>query len=171
MKRTLTVVFVLVALAATVLAQSKAPTSLEGVWKVTEESFSGATVSTNTNPQPSLLIFTKGYYSFIRVVGLEARTLFKSTVPTNEEKLTAFDQFTASSGSYELAGTTLTIRPIVAKHPNFMAGGSEKYEVRLEGDTLWLMAKYTDIHMRVDDRIVPASGPASESRRKLIRVE
>jgi hypothetical protein len=92
-------------------------------------------------------------------------------VPTDAEKIAAFDAFTASSGTYELTGTVLTIRPVVAKHPNFMAGGSEQYEVSVEGDILWLMAELTDITMRVGDRIVPLPGPEIQSRRKLIRLE
>jgi hypothetical protein len=119
-------------LSATVFAQDAAPSSVEGVWKVTEETFMGANPSSTSNAQPALLILTKTHYSFIRVVGQKPRPLFKAINPTAEEKIAAFDSFTASSGTYELVGSTLTMRPAVSKHPNFMAGGSEKYEIRLE---------------------------------------
>lgn len=174
MKYMLTVVLVATALATVMQAQGTAAPSLEGVWKVAEESYAGggAEPSSTNRPQPGLLIFTKNHYSFIRVVGFEPRPLFKDIKPTDEEKILAFDAFTASSGTYELTGASLTMYPMVAKHPNFMAGGSEKYEFRLDGNTLWLMAKYTDINMRVADRIVPVAGPLdASSRRKLIRIE
>jgi hypothetical protein len=37
-----------------------------------------------------------------------------------------------------VSGSTIVTRPIVAKTPNFMAGGSLSYTYRVEGDTLWL---------------------------------
>ena len=171
MKTILTLIGIVASLAAASSAQAESSSSIEGVWRVTEESYEGATVSNNSHPQPGLLILTKGYFSFVRVTVSKPRPLFKTMIPTPEEKLTAFDEFTASSGTYELVGTTLTIRPIVAKHPNFMVGGWEKYEIRVEEGTLWLMAKSTDIHMRVGEQIEPMAGGAVLSRRKLVRLE
>lgn len=171
MKRTVTALFVAIALATTVMAQGGARGPLEGVWKVTEEVVTGANASSTTSPQPSLFIFTRTHYSMLRVASAHPRTLFKAMDPTNEEKIAAYDTFTANSGTYEVAGTTLTVRPIVAKNPNFMAGGFDKYQFRVDGDTLSLTSTSTDINMRVGDRLVPGSGPVSETRRKLIRVE
>ena len=171
MKRTVTVLFVVIALATTVMAQGRARGPLEGVWKVTEEVVTGANASSTTSPQPSLFIFTRTHYSMLRVASAQPRTLFKAMDPTNEERTAAYDTFTANSGTYEVTGTTLTVRPIVAKNPNFMAGGFDKYQFRVDGDTLSLTSKSTDISMRVGDRLVPGSGPVSETRRKLIRVE
>jgi hypothetical protein len=49
-----------ISLVSTALAQPENPTtaSLEGVWKVTKVVQAGVV---NTNPQPGLLIFTRGY--------------------------------------------------------------------------------------------------------------
>jgi hypothetical protein len=42
----------------------------------------------------------------------------------------------------------------------------------VDGNTLWLTSKSTDLNIRVGDRVVPVSpGTVSETRRKLIRVE
>ncbi len=171
MKRTVTVMFVAMALGITVMAQGGARGPLEGVWKVTEEVVTGANASTTTSPQPGLFIFTRTHYSMLRVASPQPRVLFKAVDSTSEEKVAAYDTFTANSGTYEVAGTTLTVRPIVAKSPNFMAGGYDKYQFRVDGNTLWLTSKSTDINVRVGDRLVPGSEPASETRRKLIRVE
>jgi len=171
MKRTVTAMFVAIALATTVMAQGEARGPLEGVWKVTEEVVTGADASSTTSPQPSLFIFTRTHYSMLRVASSQPRALFKAMDPTSEEKIATFDTFIANSGTYDVAGTTLTVRPIVAKNPNFMAGGSDKYQFRVDGNTLWLTSKSTDLNIRVGDRVVPVSGAVNETRRKLIRVE
>ena len=171
MKRTVSALLVAIALPTTVMAQGGARGPLEGVWKVTEEVVTGANATSTTSPQPSLFIFTRTHYSMLRVASAQPRALFTAMDPTNEEKIGAYDTFTANSGTYEATGTTLTVRPIVAKSPNFMAGGFDKYQFRVDGDTLTLTSKSTDINVRVGDRLVPGSGSVSETRRKLIRVE
>jgi hypothetical protein len=171
MKRTATTVFVATALGTTLMAQSVARGPLEGVWKASEIVATGANPSTTPSPQPSVYLFTRTHYGILRVAGAEPRALFKAPRPTDEEKIAAYDTFVATSGTYELSGTTLTLRPIVAKNPNLMAGGSETFQLRLEGDTLWLTLKSTDVRMRVGDRIQPASGPLTETRFRLARIE
>jgi hypothetical protein len=46
--------------------------------------------------------------------------------------------FSANSGIYEISGSSLTIKPIVAKWPNFMEGGSSTMTYGLEDDVLTL---------------------------------
>ncbi len=58
--------------------------------------------------------------------------------PTDAEVLTAYGSFIANSGTYEVSGSTIVTRPIVAKTPNVMAGGSLSYRYIVEGDALWL---------------------------------
>lgn len=171
MRRTVAVLFAAIALPNTVMAQGEARGPLEGVWKITEEVVTGANASSTTNPQPSLFIFTRTHYSMLRVASAQPRALFAAVEPTDEEKVMAYDTFTANSGTYEVAGTTLTVHPIVAKNPNFMAGGFDTYEFRVDGDTLSLTSKSTDISTRLGDQLVQGSGPVSETRRTLIRVE
>lgn len=171
MFRILTSLTLLLLCATAVLAQSSRRKPIEGVWRVTEVVVTGADASTEANPQPGLIIFTRKHYSVMRVPGNQPRTLFKGEDPTNEEKIAAYDSFIANTGTYEVAGAILTLHPMVARSPNFMAGGVAKNEFRIEGTTLWLIQKNTDISARIGDRVAPLSGPASETRVKLTRVE
>ncbi len=171
MSRTLKALITLIAFSTVLAAQTAPKKPLEGVWKVVESVVTGANASTNTNPQPSLFIFTKTHYSMMSVSGNQPRALFKAEQPTNQEKVPAFDSFVANTGTYEVMGSTLTIRPIVARYPNFMAGGFDKYQFRIEGNTLWLTDKSTDLNYRIGERVVPSSAPVSETRLKLVRVE
>jgi hypothetical protein len=154
-----------------VSAQSSTKKSIEGVWKVTEIVVTGENASNVPNPQPGLIIFTHKHYSVMWVPGNQPRSLFKGENPTNDEKIAAYDSLVANSGTYEVAEGTLTLHPMVARSPNFMAGGVSKNQLRIEGTTLWLTQKNTDLSLRIGDRVAPSSGPASETRLKLSRVE
>ena len=97
--------------------------SLEGVWKVTKVVQAGVV---NTNPQPGLLIFTRGYYSTTRVTASEARK--QSPAPkdpahlTDAEKIAFYNEwagYAASAGTYEVKGNTIINHNILAK----MVGG------------------------------------------------
>jgi hypothetical protein len=159
-------VFALCLLPATVIAQT---TSVEGVWKIAERIVPGThprakgVTITNTSP-PSLIIFTRGYYSQVYLGSAESRATFaRAKDPknlTDAEKLVRFEQWSplfANAGTYEIKGSTLTMRPIVAKNANLM-NGSHAVEFKLEGpNTLWL--------------IPTAEESAIEPRIKLTRVE
>lgn len=96
----------------------------------------------------------------------------KAETETDAEKIAAYDSFIANSGTYEVSGSTLTVRPAVARNPNYMAGGFGKYQFKFEGsNTLYLTSKANDVNFRIGQRVVPSSAPASETRLKLTRVE
>jgi len=154
-----------------VSAQSSTKKTIEGAWKVTEIVVTGANASNVANPQPGLIIFTQKHYSVMWVPGNQPRSLFKGEDPTDQEKIAAYNSFVANSGTYEVVGATLTLHPMVSRSPNFMAGGVSKNQLRIEGTTLWLTQKNTDLSLRTGDRVAPSSGPASETRLKLTRVE
>jgi len=154
-----------------VSAQSSTKKGIEGAWKVTEIVVTGADASNVPNPQPGLMIFTRKHYSVMWIPGNQPRSLFKGEGPTNEEKIEAYDSFVANSGTYELAGATLTLHPMVARSPNFMAGGVSKLQLRIEGTTLWLTQKNSDLSIPTGNGVATSSGPASETRWKLSRVE
>src|SRR5215471_9959159 len=59
--------------------------SFEGVWKVTRFVTTGANARTDTNPQPCLLIFYRGYYSIVRDNSREPRK--QSPEPKDPAKL------------------------------------------------------------------------------------
>lgn len=56
--------------------------------------------------------------------------------PTNAEKVAAYDTFVAGSGTYGLAGSTLTLTATLHKNPNEMTGHPLKYSVELDDNTL-----------------------------------
>jgi hypothetical protein len=138
---------------------------------VTEIVVTGANASTVANPQPGLFIFAQKHYSIMWVPGNEPRSLFKGESPTEQEKIAAYDSFVANSGTYEMDGATLTVHPMVARSPNFMSGGISKSQLRIEGTTLWLTQKNTDVIVRTGNLAAPSSSAASETRLKLSRVE
>src|SRR6058998_1368989 len=100
-----------------VSAQSSTKKPIEGAWKVTEIVVTGTDASNVANPQPGLIIFARKHYSIMWVPGNQPRSLFKGEDPTNEEKIAAYDSFVANSGTYEVAGATLTLHPMVARSP------------------------------------------------------
>ncbi len=121
-------------------AQTKS--SIEGVWKITEWIESG---KTNTNPQPGLIIFTKGYYSVAMLMGPPRTDSIPSDMGrevTDAEKIGLFEQwkwFVGISGSYEVKGSTVLLRPIVAKTTWDIDKQTEP-EFKLDGsNTLWLI--------------------------------
>jgi hypothetical protein len=142
------------------------PASVEGVWKISEVVTTGANAARNRNPLPSLVIFTRGHYSLLSVNGTQPRPKFAPAKDpaklTDAEKLARFEQwnlFAANSGTFEIKGTTLTRRPIVAKNEQVMANPPITEQVQMEGNDLWIIAK-------------SAPGqPASETRTRLTRVK
>jgi hypothetical protein len=119
--------------------------------------------------QPNLFLFTDRHYSMMRVTGNQPRTLAAKDSVTDAEKLAAYDSFVANSGTYEVADSTLTTHPIVARSPNFMSGGSDKYTFRVSGDTLWLSNTGADLRAMIGGQLVAPSGPPSATQLVLVR--
>ncbi len=119
--------FVAIALlTASANAQFKA-TPLTGAWSVTEIKTTGPNARTISHPQPGLLIFTGNHYSLMIIDSDQARPEVQNPdikKPTADELLAAWGPFTAASGTYEISGNTLTMRPSVAKNPQVMAPGN-----------------------------------------------
>lgn len=122
-------------------AQTKSP--LEGVWKLTEWIEAG---KTNTNPQPGLIIFTGGYYSVAILMAPRADSMPPEAGrnPTDAEKIEYFELwkwFVGTSGSYEVKGSRIVMRPIVAKNPWDMTRPTpQEPEFELQGpNMLWLI--------------------------------
>ena len=122
-----------------------AQSDLNGVWEIVEAFGHNAEGDWNVeNVQPSLFIFMDGYYSIALVRGNEPRPLMPEGTTWDtmtEDQLRSVcsgDYFSANSGIYEVSESSLTTRPMVAKWPNFMEGGSATYTFRLDGDMLTL---------------------------------
>ncbi len=125
----LTAVALSVVLPLTARAQEGA---LRGVWKVTEVSLTSPDTSwTNTDPRPALRMFAEHHYSSIGTIGRGSRERL-SDEPSDVERLEAWGPFRAHAGTYEVTGSTVTVRAIVAKNPN-REGRTWTYTYRIEG--------------------------------------
>ena len=165
MIRKTSVMVAIVVVGAWALASAQSAPSLQGAWRVTEIVVTGAAAATTSSPQPGLYVFTRQHYSIVTVNGTTARKA--GAAPKDPAKLTdaekvaqyeLWNPFTANSGTYQVSGSTLTTRPLVAKNPGVM-GATQTREFKIDGNTLTLIQK-------------SATGqPASETRTKLTRLE
>jgi hypothetical protein len=137
------------------LAFAQSNTSpLDGVWRITEIAATGANASTNSKPQASLIIFARGHYSWLNINGTTPRKQRAAVATpgklTEAEKIAAHDEwqpFTANSGSFEVKGSTLTRRRLVAKNEFAMGSAPPLVEqFKLEGDTLWITSDPPNAH-------------------------
>jgi hypothetical protein len=114
------------------------PTSLTGTWRVTQMKTTGPDGRILNRPQPGLIIFTGEYYSRLIIYTEQRRTGLQDENKSSAPQLLAvWGPFTASSGTYEVSGSTLTCHPLVAKNPQVMAAGRDSvYLFKLEGNTL-----------------------------------
>ncbi len=148
--------------------QSPTKTQVEGVWKIAEALMPSKNAAekgtTITNPRASLIILTKGYYSFLAV--REERPAFapaKDTANlTDAEKIARYEQwrsFSANSGTYEVKGSMLQMHPLVAKNVEVMTSGTAiTWELKVEApNSLWL--------------IPPSDRATTDPRLKLTRLE
>jgi hypothetical protein len=169
MKRYALPLVFLVMSATSAFAQTKSP--VEGVWKIVEVVVPGNNPTekdatrTISNPQPGLILFTKGYYSQISVTGEEPRAAVEAAKDpqkmTDAEKIARFEQwrpFAANAGTYEVKGTTLMMHAMVAKNVAVMTSQTPlEMTFKLEGgNTLWL---------------TPAAGSGLPTKLKLTRLE
>jgi hypothetical protein len=122
-----------------VAQESLTAKSIEGVWKVTKVVTAGVV---DTNPQPGLLIFTRGYYSTTRVTAGEARK--QAPAPkdpahlTDAEKIAFYNEWAgygASAGTYEVTGNTIINHNIVAKMVRGMTLTEEAIVTKFDGNS------------------------------------
>ena len=129
-------------LAPSGLDGQSASQGLEGAWRVTEV-VTGAQIL--ASPQPGLLLFTGRHYSYTFVTSEGPRPDVPPGAVTAEVLATAWNPFTANAGTFEVSGSTMTRRPIVAKSPAAMAPGAfNEYTFRLSADTLWTTTTRTE---------------------------
>ena len=115
-----------------------------GVLRVAEETTTGPNGRKNTNPQPSVRIFTQRYYSIDEVTSDAPRPeLPPQGKATDKQVAEAFGPFTGQAGTYEIKGNELTTKRIAAKNPGTMRSGTfTTVTFRMEGkDTLWTTTK------------------------------
>ena len=141
---------------------------LEGAWSVASIHVTGPD-SANATVQPSLFLFGDKHYSMMRVTGTQPRALAATDSATDAEKLAAYNSFIANTGTYEVADSMLTIHPVVARSPNYMSGGSDKYHFRVNGDTLWLSNTGADIRTRIGAQLVGPTATPNATMLVLVR--
>jgi hypothetical protein len=142
--RVLTIAACVAALTAT-MAGAQTPARLDGAWRVVEVEYTGAGARTVQAPQPGLLLFVSGYYSYTFVTSDVPRPPLPQGPATAEDLATTWNPFTANAGTYEVSGTTMTRRPFVAKSPSAMAPGAfNEYSFLLTADTLWVTSTATE---------------------------
>ena len=113
--------------------------NLEGNWIVVEKMMEFSdTTHLIKSPQPSLWIFSDGYYSASNITGVRPRKIFKeSSKPTTDEIIRAYKSFSTNTGRYVSTDSTLLTFPIIAKVPAY-SGGRGIYELTIDSDTLYL---------------------------------
>jgi hypothetical protein len=149
--------------------EEDAGSPLEGAWSVVSVRETGPDSAAKTIVPLGLYQFGDKHYSIMRVTASQPRTLAAAATVTDAEKLAAYDSFLANAGTYEVSDTTLTVRPIVAKSPNFMAGGSDKYHFRVSGDTLWLSNTTADLRTNIGGQVVAPPGQPTVVTLVLVR--
>ncbi len=125
----------LVVLVTTASYGQTPPNPLLGVWSVTAMTDGG---TTSDPSQPGLIIFTEGHYSAVYSLGDAPRPLSADRfVPTPEEKIAQYDTIIVNTGTYEVSGSTITSRPMIARSPEFV-GGDSTMDFQIDGDVLTL---------------------------------
>lgn len=142
--------FVAVAVLALTSVSLSAQTkpSIQGVWRIAEATTTGPNAGTNKNPQPSLFIFTAKHYSLMRINSEKPRavTTFRGQTDkiSDAEMIATYREWapvSANSGTYDIAGSTLTLRPLVAKSTAVMAPKNQIiYSIKVDRDTLTLIS-------------------------------
>jgi len=126
------------AVAGTVYGQSSATgTPLMGAWRVTE--MADANGSPITSTQPSLYVFTKQHYSFVRMNGVKPMPEYPSNdKATDADKVAVFNMLYMNSGTYTVTGNKLATKALVAKSKFAIGGAGNQYDFAATGNSLVL---------------------------------
>ena len=95
---------------------------LEGVWSVVSvDPMDGSSVVDPS--QPGLYIFTGSHYSAVYAPGPEPRLRSEESFRhTEDEMIAQYRSIIVNSGTYQVDGSSLTLRPMIAKSPNLVGG-------------------------------------------------
>ena len=151
------------ALGISTAAQST-PGSLQGVWQTVELTITGPGARTITLPEPlaNLTIFSGRHYTRVEVQTEKPRPIIAAPATATADELRAtWGPFVAEAGTFEVAGNTITMRPIASKNPAIMGPGVFlTYSFKTEGKTMWVT--------QVSNQTGPFPNPFTA---KLVRVE
>ena len=138
--------FVLGLFVMLVLSGFVAGQEVAGAWRLDEVATTGTDGKISKFTQPNIYLFTKGHFSIIRIEGDKPRSTDSWTTMTPEQVIDTYvKQFTASGGTYEMKGDTLTLKTTIAKNPAFMARANWiSYKVKVNGQAMTLTATATN---------------------------
>ena len=113
---------------------------VEGAWRLTAlVNIAPDGARTDVTPQESLIFFGRDYYSMAYAFGDQRSPYYAERFnPTDEESLARMKSMTVNTGTYEVEGSKLLLRPLVARVPEFVNGLAE-HEYTVSGDTLTLI--------------------------------
>jgi hypothetical protein len=117
-----------------------AQTILTGVWQVQEISVGGESL-VSTATESGLVFFGNRHYSGTYVNATRSRRPQDLPRPglSYEAVIALYEPFSASAGEYELAGSTLRVRPTVAAiGSRYISDDLTTSEYQLDGDRLVL---------------------------------
>ena len=110
---------------------------LEGVWSMTVSAPGDGSAASDPS-QPGLYIFAQGYYSGVYAPGAAERVPSEVPFQPNPDEMVAqYQSIIVNTGTYDVSGSTVTFRPIIAKSPGFV-GGQSTAEFTVDGNTLTL---------------------------------
>ena len=136
---------------------------LQGVWQAVEVTLPGPTPQTITlpTPPPNLTILTAKHYSRVEDQSEQPRHNPADISKASADELrSVWEPFVGEAGTYEIAGGTLTMHPIVAKNPAAMKPGAfTTWSYRLDGNTIWVTARSNQ------------NGPVAPVTIKAVRIE
>ncbi|MBV9215011.1 MAG: hypothetical protein JO053_02455 [Acidobacteria bacterium] len=117
-----------------------------GAWRLDEIKATRPDVPSGKFTNPNMYLFTKGSWSIIRVEGDKPRSMEPWASMTQDQVVdTYIKQFSASGGTYEMKGNTLTMKTTIAKNPAYMARANWiSYVVKITGQTMTLTAAATN---------------------------
>ncbi len=129
-----------------VLSGFAAAQKVAGAWRLDEIKTTGTDGRASRFSNPNIYLFTKGHFSIIRIEGDKPRSTDNWTTMTREQLIDTFiKEFTASGGTYDMKGSTLTMKTTIAKSPGFMARANWiSYTVKIDGQTMTLTATATN---------------------------
>jgi len=138
--------FVLGIFVMLVLSGFAAAQKVAGAWRLDEIKSSATGVPSGKFTNPNMYLFTKGSWSIIRVEGDKPRSMEPWATMTPEQVIdTYIKQFSASGGTYEMKGGTLTMKTTIAKNPAYMARANWiSYVANITGNTMTLTATATN---------------------------
>lgn len=149
----------LVLLGCSPTSTSQEPGPLEGAWRLTaivDVSADGSRVT--FTPQESLILFSRDHYSIAYAFGDEPSPPFAEPfTPTDQERIARFNSMVVNTGTYEVSGSTATLRPVFARFPGF-AGGLAEHDYEVSGDQLTLRWRRTVLATGVEQPFTAGGG-------------